>query len=157
MGDVVEVRDETVPVVSTGETFRLRDLRAEVAEDEHRWRVRSDQDGADEQLKLLHRSVGAKRTALAWAHAPYRNSTHFASSTSNSTMTMSVMSGMWWALQKPKYDALVRRIAPFVSSVAGWGNTPFHQLKKRAGQQLGDSGSSPAPWHADTGSKFVSY
>lgn len=48
-------------------------------------------------------------------------------------ITRSVISGMWWALQKEKYDELVRRMAPFVSSDAGWGNTLFHQLKKRAG------------------------
>lgn len=67
------------------------------------------------------------------------------------------MSGIWWALQKEKYDELVRRMAPLVSSVAGCGNTPFHQLKKRAGQQLGESGSSPAPWHAETWNNVLVY
>ena len=54
MGYVVEVRDETVPVVSTGETFRLRDLRAEVAEDDDRGLVFSCKDGAHEQLEVVH-------------------------------------------------------------------------------------------------------
>jgi hypothetical protein len=36
-------------------------------------------------------------------------------------------------LQYPKYAEFVLLIAPFVSSVAGCGNTEFHQLKKREG------------------------
>lgn len=48
-------------------------------------------------------------------------------------MTRSVTSGTWWALQNEKYAELVRRMAPFVSSDAGWGNTLFHQLKNLEG------------------------
>ena len=58
-------------------------------------------------------------------------------------------------MQYPKYPEFVRRRAPFVSSVAGWGKTVFHHWKKRDGQQVGDIGSSPAPWHADTAWVFV--
>lgn len=62
-----------------------------------------------------------------------RISTDFGSSTSNSRMTRSVMSGKWCELQKEKYAESVRRMAPFVSSEAGWGKTVFHHWKKRAG------------------------
>lgn len=41
VGDVVELRDDTVPVVGTGETVGTEDLSGEVAEDEDGGLVRS--------------------------------------------------------------------------------------------------------------------
>ena len=52
--DIIEVRYKTVPVVGTGEAFRLRDLRAEVTKDQDGWCIRPDQDRPYEKLKLVH-------------------------------------------------------------------------------------------------------
>jgi hypothetical protein len=52
--------------------------------------------------------------------------------------------------QYAKYAESVLRAAPLVSSERGWGNTEFHHSNSREGQQRGDTGLSPAPWHAET-------
>ena len=80
-----------------------------------------------------------------------RKKTHDSSSVSSSMITKSIWSGRWCELQYPKYPEFVRRRAPFVSSVVGWGKAVFHHWKKQDGSHVGDIGSSPAPWHADTG------
>ena len=59
MGDIVEVRDETVPVVCAGETPRLRDLWAEMPENQDSRRIWPQQNGPDKKLKLVHRRIGA--------------------------------------------------------------------------------------------------
>ena len=80
-----------------------------------------------------------------------RKETHGSSSVSSSMITKSIWSERWCELQYPKYPEFVRRRAPFVSSVVGWGKAVFHHWKKQDGLHVGDIGSSPAPWHADTG------
>lgn len=54
MRNIVELRDETVPVIWTGKTVRLCDLRAEVSKNENSRLVRSNQDRANQKLKLVH-------------------------------------------------------------------------------------------------------
>ena len=71
MRDVVELRDDVVPVLRTNISVRLVHLRAKVAEDNHRGLVGSEEDGADEQFEVLERVFVIIRVELDDDHVRY--------------------------------------------------------------------------------------
>lgn len=100
---IIELGNKRVPVVGAAESASLYYLRAEVSEDEHGRLVWSNKDGTNQKLEFVHRYLVTGEVVNNPLSPRIRSdATYFASATSNSTMTRSVTSGIWWPWQNPK-------------------------------------------------------
>jgi hypothetical protein len=95
MRHIIKLSDDVVPDFWAPETVRLVDLRAKMAEDNDGRLVFTYKDRTNKEFKVFNRlsvTVSDRRHEpyATWSH----QKTHAESSTSNSSMTKSVKSGM---------------------------------------------------------------